>query len=189
MIDAFIYRSVLGLWPTGVSVVTGLNQDGQLQGVVIGSFCSVSIAPPLIAFCPQKTTSSWQQMRQTKHFCINFLSQEQSALCWKFASGDIRTRFDGVDYELAGNGVPRLQGCCAWIDASIENEIEAGDHWIVVGRIDALHKGGSELPLAFAKGRLNRLEPLSGLVDGHFSEWEQSLNALYMGYTKREEIA
>ena len=181
MIDALIYRSVLGLWPTGVSVVTGLNAKGEPQGVVIGSFCSVSIDPPLIAFCPQKTTASWLEMRQTRRFCINFLSQEQSDLCWKFASGDIRRRFEGVQYELSASGVPRLAGCCAWVDASIEREVDAGDHWMVLGRVETLLKGSSELPLAFAKGRLNKLEPLQNLVDGHFSDWEKSLNALYLG--------
>jgi len=182
VIDSLTYRSILGLWPTGVSVITGKNLEGQLQGVVIGSFCSVSITPPLIAFCPQKTTTSWLQMREARHICINFLSQEQSALCGKFASGDIRTRFDGVDYELTDKGVPKIADCCAWIEASIESEIEAGDHWIVVGRIDAMRKGLSELPLAFARGRLGRLEPLTpSLSEGHFSEWEESLNALYIG--------
>ena len=74
-------------------------------------------------------------MCEAKHICINFLSQEQSALCAKFASGDIRARFAGVDHELTDRGVPKIADCCAWIEASIEREIEAGGHTETLSRI------------------------------------------------------
>jgi len=177
-IDAQTYRSVMGLWPTGVSVVTGTGQAEMPLGLVIGSFTSVSMDPPLVAFCPQKSSSSWSQMAVNGHLCINFLSADQGDLCWRFASGDITTRFDGLPVHHNPEGVVRLPGCCAWLDVDVEKEIDAGDHWIVLCRVIRMDRGSSDAPLAFVKGRLCSSSPLVDLAEDHLQAWENSINQL-----------
>lgn len=178
-IDAQTYRSVMGIWPTGVSVVSGVNAEGESFGMVIGSFTSVSMEPPLVAFCPQKASASWQQMRQTERVCINFLSDLQSDVCWKFSSGPIQGRFDGVDLAPSPFCVPRLAGCTAWVDVVVEQEIEAGDHWVVLCRVEAMSKGTNDLPMSFVKGKLSKSTPIFQLPLDHLGEWERSLNLLH----------
>lgn len=178
-IDAPTYRSIFGLWPTGVSVVTGLDAEGRPLGLVIGSLCSVSIDPPLLAFCPQNSSTTWQAIRPSGHFCVNILAHDQAAHCWRFASGDPSRRFDGVEHALTAGGVPRLAGCCAWIEADVAQEIPAGDHSIVIGAITALEMGQGHLPLAFARGRLGRVEAVADQSGDHFDDWERAWRSLF----------
>lgn len=176
-VDATTYRTVMGLWPTGVAVVSGRNAAGEDFGMVIGSFTSVSLDPPLVAFCPQKASASWQAMRQGQYLCINLLSEFQSDICWKFSSGDIRGRFTNVAIDRSHAAVARIEACCAWIDVQVEREIEAGDHWLVLCRVQVLHKGNNELPMSFVKGKLSKTSPIPG--DDRLGEWERSLNMLF----------
>lgn len=178
-IEAAIYRSVMGLWPTGVCVVTGTNRDKQDLGMVIGSFTSVSLDPPLICFCPQRSSSSWQEMRDAGRICINVLSEFQSELCWKFAAGNIFTRFAGVDAARNEAGILQIANCTAWIQADTRAEIEAGDHWIVVCEATAMNIGSDHPPMAFAKGKLNRLAPIATLSPDHLDAWEQALQTMH----------
>lgn len=179
MIDAHTYRSVFSLWPTGVSVIGGVDDQGRPLGLVIGSLCSVSIDPPLLAFCPQNTSTTWQAIRKSGHFCVNILAHDQSAHCWRFASGDPARRFDGLEHARTTAGAPKLGGCCAWIEAEIEREIPAGDHTIVIGAITALDVGPGRLPLTFARGRLGRVEAIADQPDDHFDNWEQAWTSLF----------
>ncbi|MDN0076602.1 flavin reductase family protein [Crenobacter sp. SG2303] len=169
----------MGLWPTGVSVVTALNAENQPLGMVIGSFTSVSLDPALVAFCPQKSSASWREMRETKRCCINFLSEFQSDLCWRFASGNVHGRFEGLDSRTGESGVPLLDGCVAWIEVEIEQEIEAGDHWIVLCRVETMRKGSEALPMAFVQGRLSKSSPIFQLPADHLGAWERSFNLLH----------
>lgn len=176
--DAQTYRSVMGLWPTGVSVVSGLNEEGDSFGLVIGSFTSVSLNPPLVAFCPQKSSASWLEMRKSPRVCINFLTEFQADVCWKFSSGPLKGRFDGIAHQLNSHGVPRLANCAAWLDVVIEQEIDAGDHWIVLCRVEAMQKGQCDAPMVFAKGKLSKAMPLPQLGADHLVEWERALQWL-----------
>lgn len=178
-IDPLCFRSVMGMWPTGVCVVTGQDEQGADFGLVIGSFISVSLQPPLVAFCPQKNSSSWQALHSSSRLCINFLSEKQPDLCWRFASGVPHGRFEGLSIERGLAGVPVLPDCCAWIEVGVEHAIEAGDHWIVLCRIERMRQGNSERPLAFVKGKLSTCNPLFQLADDHLAAWERSLQQLY----------
>lgn len=177
-VDAATYRAVMGLWPTGVCVVSGTDAAGRDLGMVIGSFTSVSLTPPLVCFCPQKTSSSWQHIREGGRVCINVLSEFQSELCWKFASGDLFSRFAGVAAERNADGVLRISACSAWIQADIRQWVDAGDHWIVICEATAMCKGSDHPPLAFARGKLNRLSPIPTLTPDHLDAWEHALQAL-----------
>jgi flavin reductase (DIM6/NTAB) family NADH-FMN oxidoreductase RutF len=136
--DSTRFRQVLGHFPTGVTVVTGLGVDNQPTGLTIGSFTSVSLDPPLVGFLPGHHSRSWPDIQASGSFCVNVLGVEQGELCWRFAK-DTDGRFDGVDWRPAPSGSPILPGVISWIDCTIESVYEMGDHFFVLGRVEELH--------------------------------------------------
>ncbi|OYU34515.1 flavin reductase family protein [Novosphingobium sp. PASSN1] len=145
------FRSVLGHYPTGVCVITGADEDGTAAGLVVGSFTSVSLDPPLVAFFPDRSSSSWPRLRGSGYFCVNVLADDQIDLCRRFAArgGD---KFEGIPYRLSRRGIPLLGGVVAHIECAIADEIDAGDHTIVLGLVEALAVERAAGPLLFLKG-------------------------------------
>lgn len=148
------FRQVLSRWPTGVSIVSSVTNDGSALGVIIGSFGSISMNPPLVAFSLVKTSSSLQAIREAEKFCVNVLSSEQAHLVDIFCKGKPTARFSDMDYSLSPSGLPIVPETLAWIDATVEHEYEGGDHSIVLGRVQALGEGVPGSPLIFAQGTL-----------------------------------
>src|SRR5688572_30816018 len=85
-IEPQAFRAVLGHYPTGVCVITGYNRDRAPTGLVIGSFTSVSLDPPLVAFFPDRRSTSWPEIRSCGQFCVNVLGEDQLDLCRRFAT-------------------------------------------------------------------------------------------------------
>jgi len=158
--DSDHFRTVMGHFPTGVTVVSGIAEDGTPHGFTIGSFTSVSLDPPLVGFLPQMDSATWQAMSASGSFCVNVLSNQQRDLCWKFAKSDDEAgRFDDVQWHPAPSGSPVLDRAVAWIDCGIEAVYDMGDHHFVLGRVGALdadadHDGLAPEPLLFFKGTL-----------------------------------
>ena len=158
--DAGHFRTVMGHFPTGVTIVTGMDADGAPHGFTIGSFTSVSLDPPMVGFLPQIGSETWEAIAASGSFCVNVLSDQQSDLCWKFAkSGTDDTRFESVEWHAAPTGSPILDRAVAWIDCSVEHVYDMGDHHFVVGNVGALdadadHDGRPPEPLLFFKGTL-----------------------------------
>jgi flavin reductase (DIM6/NTAB) family NADH-FMN oxidoreductase RutF len=154
-IDPGHFRSVLGNYPTGVCVITGVSHDGEAAGLVVGSFTSVSLDPPLVAFFPDRASSSWPLVRAGGYFCVNVLADDQIELCRRFASrgGD---KFAGTSHRMSDRGIPLLDGVVAHIECAIADEIDAGDHTIVLGRVETLAVERAAGPLLFFKGAYGR---------------------------------
>ena len=144
-------RTVLGHFPTGVVVVTAVDADGQPAGMTAGTFTSVSLDPPLVAFLAARPSSSYRRIRTSGSFCINVLSADQEPVCRTFAAPG-NEKFTGIGWQPAGSGSPLLDGVVAWIDCDIETIHEAGDHDIVIGRVRELDVASGELPLLFFRG-------------------------------------
>lgn len=178
MIAAHTYRSVFGLWTTGVGIVTGRDRGGRPFGLTVGSLSSVSIDPPLLSFCLRNGSTTWTALRETGRFCVNILAHDQGALAHRFASGDPAQRFESLEDQASLHGSPRIAGCCAWIDAAIHREIAAGDHGIVIGAITSLAAEPGRIPLAFARGRLGRVEDLAELPEDHLDGWQAAWTAI-----------
>jgi len=153
--DSGHFRSVLGHFPTGVTVVTGLF-EGRPAGFTIGSFTSISLEPPLVGFFPMTASDTWEAMAPYGHFCVNVLRDSQADLCWRFAkSGVDDGRFDHLEWHPSVTGCPVIDGVGAWIDCRIGETIELGDHYLIVGEVVALdHNAGAHVPLVFYKGAL-----------------------------------
>jgi flavin reductase (DIM6/NTAB) family NADH-FMN oxidoreductase RutF len=146
------FRRVLGHFPTGVVIVTAIYDDAP-AGMSIGAFTSVSLDPPLIAILPSKTSVSWPRIAAAGAFCVNILNARQEALCRTFATSGA-DKFAGVSWRSAPSGAPVLAGALAWIDCTLEQVVEAGDHLIALGRVRTLDVGDEKVaePLVFFQG-------------------------------------
>ncbi|MDG2111907.1 MAG: flavin reductase family protein [Actinomycetota bacterium] len=149
-IDPAVFRNVLGHFPTGVTAVTAVN-DGQPVGMAIGSFTSVSLDPPLVAFLPTKDSGSWQVIRESGSFCVNVMAQDQMDVCGVMASR-ADDKFADVEWRAGPTGSPIIEGSIAYIDCTIDGVLDGGDHDIVVGRVVELDVMHSKDPLVFFQG-------------------------------------
>lgn len=144
------FRAVLGHFPTGVSVITAIDDDRPV-GMAVGSFFSLSLDPPLVGFCVARSSSSWPAVRRSGRFCANVLAADQQPLCRQFAvsGGD---KFDGLSWQPGSTGAPRLDGVLAWVDCTIDAVYPGGDHEICIGRVAGLAVERSHPPLLFFRG-------------------------------------
>jgi flavin reductase (DIM6/NTAB) family NADH-FMN oxidoreductase RutF len=155
--DAQTFRQVLGFFPTGVAVITATSPEGP-SGMAVSSFTSVSLEPPLVAFLPDRQSSSWQAIRRAGRFCVNILGADQEGLCLQFARKG-EDKFAGVTWRPAPGGAPILDGVIAWIDCELAQTFESGDHDIAVGHVVQLEsRGDAGPPLVFFQGRYPSLQ-------------------------------
>lgn len=157
-IDPALFRETLGHYPTGVAVVTTVGQDGSPDGMVVGTFSSVSLEPPLIAFFPAIGSGSFARLRNAETFCVNVLASDQEPLCRQIATRP-QGKFDGVAWRPGPLGSPILEDAVSWIECTFEDVREAGDHYIVLGRVQSLAVERSTLPLLFFQGGYGRFSP------------------------------
>jgi flavin reductase (DIM6/NTAB) family NADH-FMN oxidoreductase RutF/DNA-binding IclR family transcriptional regulator len=160
-VEAEWYRRVLGQYPTGVCVVTADAPRTGPCGMVVGSFTSVSLDPPLIAFYPAKSSTSWPKIQSAGSFCVNILGADQDDICRAFS---VRggNKFEKVSFRTAPRtGSPIIDGVVAWIDCDIDAVRDAGDHVLVMGRVCGLDMEAPRLPLLFFQGGYGRFLPLS----------------------------
>ncbi|MBT2488255.1 flavin reductase family protein [Streptomyces sp. ISL-96] len=162
-VDPAAFRSVLGHFASGVTVITAPNTDGEEEdrpaGFACQSFASLSLDPPLVTFMVARTSTTWPRIARAGVFCVNILGADQGDLCRGFAVSGA-DKFAGVAYRPAPvTGSPLLDSVPAWIDCRIQTVHTGGDHLIVVGRVQAL--GGTDTddegePLLFHRGRFGR---------------------------------
>jgi len=152
--DAARYRQVLGHFPTGVTVIAAAGESAPV-GMAVGSFASVSLDPPLVAFFAGRTSTSWPKIEATGSFCVNILGEHQEDVCRRFASKE-DDKFAGLGWTRAASGSPLLDGVIAWIDCNIDSVLDAGDHVCVLGRVRDLGIGHDGSPLVFFRGGYGR---------------------------------
>jgi 3-hydroxy-9,10-secoandrosta-1,3,5(10)-triene-9,17-dione monooxygenase reductase component len=156
-LDPTHFRRVLGEFSTGVVVVTSTSDDGTPLGLAVGSFASVSLAPPLVAFFVAHSSSTFPKIAETGRFCANILSHAQQDVCKAFSrsGGD---KFEGVEWRPAPSGAPVLAGVHGWIDCRINSIQRLGDHDLVVGEVEELDAAGGDVsPLVFYRSGFHAL--------------------------------
>lgn len=158
--DSRFFREVLASYPTGVCVITARNADGAKFGLVVGSFTSISLNPPLVGFFPGKRSRSWAGIKQAGRFCVNILGAHQADLCRRFSTR-FDERFANLEHGASPAGMPLLEGTLGWIDCRIEQVVEVGDHWLVVGAVEDLGAGTDDSPLMFFRGGYHDLAELT----------------------------
>ena len=151
MVDSRLFRQAVGQFATGVTIIT-TKIDGTIRAMTVNSFTALSLDPPLVLFCVDKKTKTGQTIHAAGGFAVNILRQEQQDLSTYFAGGWIHPRPPSFAF-LEWDGGPRLEGCAAAIGCSTDTIHEGGDHWIVVGKVLALHRLAQASPLIFHGGR------------------------------------
>jgi 3-hydroxy-9,10-secoandrosta-1,3,5(10)-triene-9,17-dione monooxygenase reductase component len=155
------FRDVLGRFPSGVTVVTS-TCDGEPVGLTCQSFSSVSLDPPLVLFVPAKTSRAWPLIQRSGTFCVNFLAADQVDVSEVMASRGV-DKFADVKWQPSGvTGSPLIDGVLGHVDCTIRTVHEAGDHYVVIGRVldlaiaDAVRTG--KQPLVFHRGEYTTTE-------------------------------
>jgi flavin reductase (DIM6/NTAB) family NADH-FMN oxidoreductase RutF len=148
------FRKALGVFPTGVAIISARRPDGQLLGMTVSSFNSVSLDPPLVLFSVARTAASFAAWEACTHYGINVLARSQDDLSTRFAKsqGDKWALVRPIDGE---NGVPLIPGALANFECARHGVHDGGDHAIFIGRVlsfKAVHAPTAE-PLVFYGGR------------------------------------
>jgi 3-hydroxy-9,10-secoandrosta-1,3,5(10)-triene-9,17-dione monooxygenase reductase component len=156
-IDAGRFRRALGHFCTGVTVIAAMGENEPV-GFACQSFAALSLEPPLVLFCPGKNSGTWPHIERAGHFCVNVLAHSQRDVSAVFGRAGT-DKFAAVEWSPAPSGAPILPGVLTWIDCSIENVLDGGDHWIVLGRVSALGDHRDERPLLFYRGAYTVTEP------------------------------
>lgn len=152
------YRQVLGKLPTGVTAITGVNDDDEKLGLVVGTFQSLSLDPPLVMFCVDKSSSSWPKLRKLQKFTANILSDDQISIC-RSLSRKGPQKFEGLPCTAGPLGTPHLDGATAYIDCVVTAEVVVGDHYMVVGAVTNMEEGTGDA-LLFRAGKFGQYLPI-----------------------------
>ena len=154
--DAHDFRSALGQFVTGVTVVTTRTGDNAPVGITINSFTSVSLDPPMVLFCLDARSRYLGAFQEAGCFAVHVLGADQREWSVRFAgNGD---RWDGVGSIAWQTGAPIIEGCLAVFECTLEAVHDGGDHKILVGQVVRLASGEDRRPLAFHLGRYTAVE-------------------------------
>src|SRR5215467_12787915 len=150
-LDSWDFRQAVGVFTTGVTVVTSCDAEGVRYGLTANSFTSVSLEPPLVLFCAYQRALSLEGLIRSGHFAINVLAADQEDIAKRFAR-PAEDKFAGLNWRVGILGDPLLDRCIAHIECTIENRHPSGDHDIVIGRVHRVKFYAGE-PLIFHRSR------------------------------------
>lgn len=157
--DTAAFRGALGMFATGVTIVTARADDGTLVGLTANSFNSVSLTPPLVLWSLSQSASSMATLRHATHYAINILGADQQALALQFAS-KASDRWTGVSFELGRSGAPLLHGAVARFECFNRSRYAEGDHVIFVGEVEHCQHTSGAAPLLYHGGKFYAEHPL-----------------------------
>jgi 3-hydroxy-9,10-secoandrosta-1,3,5(10)-triene-9,17-dione monooxygenase reductase component len=154
------FRQALGHFATGVTVIAGVD-GAEPVGFACQAFAALSLDPPLVLCCPARSSASWPRLARSGRFCANVLAAGQRELARRFGvSGP--DKFSGISWSPDPCGLPVLAGVLTWASCEVETVSEAGDHYVVIGRVLRLGDIAAGEPLLFYRGRFT----LSATADG-----------------------
>jgi flavin reductase (DIM6/NTAB) family NADH-FMN oxidoreductase RutF len=165
MIDESKYRKTLGLYATGVTIITscdreaadlGVSRTGNLYGFTANSFTSLSLDPPLILFSLSNRSVINAILSRSRKFAVNILNQDQRDLSIYFSKSK-QDKFANINYEIGNNGSPIFADSLAVIECDLEVSYPGGDHIIYVGRVTHLQQNNDKAPLIYYKGAYDSL--------------------------------
>ena len=152
-VDPGTYREILTNFPSGVSVVTALGADGSPYGLTVSAFCAVSVDPPLVLVCIDKTSATLPAIQASGGFTVNILAGDREELALKFA-GKSPDKFVGLTWDeprVTAAGPILSQDSVGYAVCTTHNALEAGDHWIFVGLVEDGLVDPDRLPLMYAR--------------------------------------
>lgn len=148
-------RDITGTFATGVTVITTKNEENYPVGMTANSFSALSLSPSLVLINLDKKVSLYKHFMEAENFAVNILNADQEYLSRQFSRKNI-DRFEGIDYEDDITGAPILKYVLGYLDCTVVNRYDGGDHTIIIGET----KGGKAKegsPLLFFKGKYANL--------------------------------
>ena len=148
-------REAFSHFPTGVIAIAA-EVDGTLVGLAASTFVPVSLDPPLVSFCVQNTSTTWPKLRDRPRLGISVLGEahDEAARTLAARTGD---RFAGLQTVSTENGAVFIEGTSVWLESSIEHSVRAGDHTIVILRVDDITVHPDVAPIVFHRSTFRRL--------------------------------
>ena len=149
-IDKDLFRAVLGRFASGVTIITTVDTDGRDEGMTVSAFSSLSLDPPLVLVCIDRSATLWNTFQGADRLAVNILASSQEALSRRFSSKE-SDRFDGVGFTRGNTGVALLDDTLASVECTITTRIEQGDHTILVGHVESGNARDRQ-PLLYYRG-------------------------------------
>ncbi|MFF2498975.1 flavin reductase family protein [Peribacillus sp. NPDC058075] len=138
----------MGNYPSGVTILTTTDADGNPCGLTVNSFASVSLDPLLVVWCIDRKSTNLETFQQSEGFAVHILSIDQEDLCWTFAGKDA-DRFSKANWSLSKNNLPVISGSLGVLECKTVQKIDAGDHIVFIGQIINIDKKDKEPLLYF----------------------------------------
>lgn len=153
-IDPSRFRAVMRHLPTGVAAVCSTDpESGRPAGLIVGTFASLSLEPAWVTFNVARTSTSWPVIGRSRRFSVSLLADGQQHVCSELSKKN-DDKFQHLDWELSPYGTPRIRGTLGWIDCTLLQEIDGGDHVLVIARVEEMAAADGGDPLVFHGGRL-----------------------------------
>ena len=149
--DSRQFRTAMGQFCTGITVITALDAAGEPVGFACQSFSALSLDPPLVLFCPMKTSRTWPVIETSGTFVVNVLSNRQQDVSAVFGAPG-SDKFAAVDWQASPAGLPVIAGSLTWVECTVDSVVDGGDHHIVIGRANVLGEVLQDKPLLFYRG-------------------------------------
>jgi flavin reductase (DIM6/NTAB) family NADH-FMN oxidoreductase RutF len=151
------FKQALARWASGVTIVTA-RHGREVHGMTVSAFSSVSLEPPLVLVCADKSSNTNALIQRAAVFTVNVLARGQDSLSNKFASKkDEWRRFDGLECPDGATGCPRIPGAAVALDCTVEQTIDAGDHLVYIGRVQDVAFSDAA-PLVYYRSSYRTLE-------------------------------
>jgi flavin reductase (DIM6/NTAB) family NADH-FMN oxidoreductase RutF len=153
--DPSEFRRILGHWITGVAVVASNKPGGEPCGLTANAVTSLSLDPPLVLVCVDRSADSHDCLRDAGVFTVNILDAASERLARRFAAWDIADKFEGIAHHTAPSGAPVLEDALAWLDCRLTAQYPGGDHTIFLGEVTAGDAKDGQ-PLLYYRGGYGR---------------------------------
>lgn len=153
MIDPPLFRDVMSTFPSGVVVLTAFGEDGGPRGLTVSAFCAVSLEPPLVLVCIDKTSNTLPAVQHTGGFTANILAAGRETLARRMAT-KLSDKFDGLEWrrpESALGGPILGSDSAAYAVCALRDTIEAGDHWVLIGQVTEGGRRDGAKPMVFSR--------------------------------------
>ncbi|GAA4680959.1 3-hydroxy-9,10-secoandrosta-1,3,5(10)-triene-9,17-dione monooxygenase reductase subunit [Gordonia humi] len=149
--DSRAFRTAMGQFCTGITVITSIDGVGDPVGFACQSFAALSLDPPLVIFCPMKTSRTWPVIAERGSFVVNVLSNRQQAVSAVFGAPG-QDKFASVEWDPSPAGMPVIRNSLTWVECGVETVTDGGDHHVVIGRANVLGEVLQDKPLLFYRG-------------------------------------
>lgn len=152
-IDADLFREIMSTFPSGVAIVTAQGEGNKPRGLTVSAFCPVSLNPPLVLVCIDKTSNSLLAIQTSGGFTVNLLAAGREELARHYAS-KVEDKFEGVATRspaVAEAGPILVDDSVAYAACVVHSAVEAGDHFIIVGQVEEGGHSADEMPLLYGR--------------------------------------